>query len=100
MIFNIIEEVGSKSNRKRKFLSFPGLPQAHGASFFCARESRKHPSSKKEKEKKVKTAFSSKRIKEKWGPNTLSCLLAFFWGWTNLLPDSSISQPVHMNLQS
>lgn len=46
-----------------------------------------------------KTAFSSKRIKEKWGPNSLSCLLSFFWGWTNLLPDSSVSHPVHMNLQ-
>jgi hypothetical protein len=26
-------------------------------------------------------------------------LLTFFWGWTNLLPDSSVSHPVHMNLQ-
>jgi hypothetical protein len=95
MIFNIIEEVGSKSNSKRKFLSFPGLPQAHGASYF-ARGSPGNTHPRKRKQKKKKNAFSSK---EKWGPNSLSFFLAFFWGSTNLLPDSSVSQPVHMKLQ-
>jgi hypothetical protein len=50
MIFNIIEEVGSKSNRKRKILAFPGLPQAHGASFFArASPGNTHPQKRKKK---------------------------------------------------
>jgi hypothetical protein len=74
MIFNIIEEVESKSNSKRKFLSFPGLPQAHGASSFArASPGNTHPQKRK---KKKKNAFSSRRNKEKWGPNSLSFLLA------------------------
>lgn len=80
MIFNIIEEVGSKSNRKRRFLSFPGLPQAHGASFFCARESRKHPSSKKEKEKKSKNRVFKQENQRKMGSEHSFLLACFLLG--------------------
>jgi len=70
MIFNIIEEVGNKNNSKRKFLSFPGLPQAHGASSFArGSPGNTHP----RKRKKKKTRFQAKKN----GVQTL--FLLSFW---------------------
>jgi hypothetical protein len=63
MIFNIIEEAGSKSNSKRKFLSFPGLPQAHGASSFArASPGNTHPP--KRGKKKKRTRFQAGETKK------------------------------------
>jgi hypothetical protein len=93
MIFNIIEEVGSKSNSKRKFVSFPGLPQAHGASSSFARASpgNTHPQKRKKRGKK-KTRFQAGETKKNGVQTLFLSSLAFFWGWTNLLPDSSVSR--------
>jgi len=78
MIFNIIEEVGSKSNRKRKILAFPGLPQAHGASFFArASPGNTHP--QKRKKKKEKNRVFKQENQRKMGSELsflLACLLS------------------------